>query len=254
MSKFEAAMRPLHERWLKRFAELRSGRLVSKYRVDPERVAAPHLPLAPEDYDPDRVPSILLIGQSPYGPMTLDCDPPAERYTVEECHSVTRKVLGQTVTGNLACSPFWCFAKMLSAAVAERTGVVAKPLTNVVWTNVAKISDGHSKVPPKNKLWEAQHKLAVETIAKEVEIYQPTLIVAVVGNLYEVAVRPALASCAPGIEDRRAWRWNDTDRKPWTTRDSNPAVFWCGHPARKSGKVLASWVAEAASLIPQIGL
>jgi hypothetical protein len=205
------------------------------------RIAAPFLSVAPADYDPIAVPSVLCVGKATAGEWGR------RRFlhspTVEERRQCTTDFLNDLVKTGEYTSSFWRFARSLSERLAVATGCPIQPLQNLVWSNICKIGVLHGN--PTGKILRAQSELAVASLRLEIEVYRPKLVVFVTGDFGEQLIDAV-------VGDRQQDTWQKERGNElfwWRKRVGNmPALLWTYHPERKPRSTVETWIQQALQL------
>ncbi|RYC30305.1 hypothetical protein D3273_19245 [Lichenibacterium minor] len=206
--------------------------LARQLSSDPSlRLAAPFVSgsLAAQD-DTD----ILLVGKATAGEWyshnySFDPSPEARR-------SCTVDFLRWVASGGYK-SAFWSFAKGISAKTA-RDG--ASPLSNLVWSNVAKL--GVTVGNPEGRVLAAQTGRCAELLAAEIAYYKPKIVVFVTGS-YGGAIIEKATGTQP-----TAWEHSATGSAWLRAQDGYPPMLLLPHPQGKSREKTETWIATVARL------
>jgi len=134
----------------------------------------------------------------------------------------------------------------LSKDVADAAGIVSEPFDNLIWTNLAKI--GVQSGNPSGAYFNAQMKLAVETLVAEIAHYKPSLVVTAVHDFGYGPLRRSIPELwDDGLHMQASWPtyW------PQSARNGRPAILWTMHPERKDQAVLDTWLKVARRLVEE---
>lgn len=225
-------------RWLKLFDEL-----LRRPNVNPDRVAAPFVSVAPPNYNPALIPSVLYVGKATGG------DWHRERYKRSPSVSDRRKCTAEwleSVKAKDYCSPFWQFALGLSSRLGAKAKHRIEPLQNMVYTNICKIGvlDGN----PSGECFAAQRDLAIETLRLEIEEYLPSLVVFVTWGYADDLIMEVIR------EDPNGSSWHKERNGEWLwwreSVDSMPPLLLTGHPQGKRRQDREAWLQQAFELLP----
>jgi len=210
--------------------------LLARY---PDRIAGPFFSVAPANYDPMAVPSILYVGKATAGPWGLSDF--LSSPTVTERHEFTTDFLEEINTGEYS-SAFWRFAHDLSDQIALTSGRPIHGLQNLVWTNLCKI--GVVRNNPSGEILQAQGDLATEFLRLEIQTYRPKLIVLVTGDYADHLVTATFGEQIP-------WHKECGPQGFWWREAANelPAILWTYHPQNKRQKLLETWLKQASQLL-----
>jgi hypothetical protein len=230
----------LESDWIELFLGLQSTP-----KVEPESIQAPFVSVAPNGYDPHKIPSILCIGKATaawYRSKLLKVKAPTG--------NTLRSFTSEFLKNDLAIreryrSPFWRFVFKLSAQFAEATNRQdIAPLQNIVWTNICKIAVNDEN--PEGKYLEAQRELAIKTLREEIIRYRPTLIFLMTGSYVEDLIGHVV-----GDSTDRSWNQAKHEKHIWRWREpisEFPSVIWTGHPQGKLATTREVWIQKACEL------
>ncbi len=220
--------------WIERFKDMEEDS-----SIDPDRLAAPFLSVAPSAYMPGRRQGILYIGKATGGAWYR---PDFEKNrSLNERREKTARFLQEVESGEYK-SAFWSLARTLGALTSP---VAGKPFDNIIWSNIAKIGVTSGNPPP--RYLNLQADLARETLISEISFYRPALIVFVSGDYAECIVRAVLKHFDA---DQNDLSWNKDYSDLWWRPACNmfPSVVCASHPQGKTRDTLKRWVRIAREL------
>lgn len=225
-------LRFLQDKWVEKFKRMR--------KLFPDLLTRPILTVAPEGYAPQRIPSVLYVGKAA-GRNEAD----TEDLNAGQLRQKTKDFLRRWASEGYVGPSFCGFGLRLSEALKPRHACHnVATLQNLVWTNVCKI--GVVEGNPRDKVYESQRELAIETLRAEITYYQPRLVFWATNNDYCDAVRATV-----GDESDASWAKDLADQGVYTRLplESAPAMIWTPHPARKPKTALDLWIRQACDLM-----
>ncbi len=235
------ALSELEAIWLQRFEELRAE---ENQAPGPPVLAAPFLSVAPPAYRPGSPGTIMLVGKATSGDNTLGEAPIHDRYNLAAVQERYRAVIEDQLT-RAYTSPFLNFAERLSKKGLQYTIGKLQPFDNLIWTNLTKI--GTRKGNPAGSLTGAERHLIAETLAAEIKIYRPRLVVVTTGFYRFGLVREILTALSG--EDGKDQMYSASRLWAKTKTANGPAYLWTMHPQGKRAVTLEDWITEADALM-----
>lgn len=220
--------------WMKKFEEMSHSPIFGK------RITGPHLTLAPANYDPERLSSILYVGKALGG---TRASPPGR--TIGEVRCSIVGTLTDVKNGNCR-SDFWDFALKLSEELARLGGHQGTHLDNLVWSNIFKIGEVGRKRPknPGLAIQACQEQLAIDSLKAEIKAYRPKVVVWVHGgfglNVFKAVVN----------DIDKSWHRERKDIGLYWREGHGflPSMVWTDHPQGKGRQIWRIWIKKACQL------